>query len=133
MQAALATYIDLINKSVIPITKNIIICSAVLPTISDNTDLGEVANLRKEVKASQMDRTEMTLIFNKGLKKYSAQNYLFYVDLDSCLLDQNTKVISDQFLNLDGTDHHPEPDKIAAVYNNKLNSNYFPKINFNRN
>jgi hypothetical protein len=132
MKSTLATYIDFIDKSVKPITQKIIICSAILPTIADNTDLGEVANLRKEVKASQLDRTEMTLVFNKGLKKYSLQNYLFYLDLDSSLLDQTTKVICDEFLNLDKTDHHPNPEKIAAVYKNQLKSNYFPKINFNR-
>ena len=68
-QLAIDNYTSLILKASAINGKKIIICSAVLPTIQENNNFGEVANLRKEVKANIKERTQLTLEFNKMLKK----------------------------------------------------------------
>ena len=50
MTMAVENYSTLIGHSMSVVGKNVIICSAVLPTIKDHKSLGEVANLRKEVE-----------------------------------------------------------------------------------
>jgi len=48
----------------------VVVFSTPLPTISDDNIWGEVANLRKDVKASQLERTTLTLKFNKAIEEF---------------------------------------------------------------
>src|SRR5258706_4558832 len=72
--------------------KNIYIVSAPLPTIKDDQSWGEVANLRKEIKATQKERTNLTLDYNSRLKDYCGANGFKFVDFDSELLDKESNL-----------------------------------------
>ena len=56
--------------------------SCPLPTIKTNCKLGEVANLRKEVAATQRQRTDLALNFNRAVAAYCAGADIRFVDLD---------------------------------------------------
>ncbi len=86
--------------------KNIIIQSAPLPTIKDNQTWGKIANLRKEVNANQIERTQLTLEYNKRLKNIAKQNGYHFLDLDQYLLNKNSSLIDNKYLNKDANDHH---------------------------
>ena len=101
--------------------KKIIICSAVLPTIQENNNFGEVANLRKEVKANIKERTQLTLEFNKKLRRLADKNHLAFMDLDQSLLNEKTGVIHSKFLHKDSTNHHLDPSSIAKIISKELN------------
>jgi len=68
--------------------KKTIICSAVLPTIQEGSNFGEVANLRKEVKANIKERTQLTLDFNRMLRELAEKNRLAFINLDQSLLNE---------------------------------------------
>ena len=51
----------------------VIVVSSPLPTIRDNIDFGEYANLRREIRASQKQRTDLVLEFNRRAQHAAEQ------------------------------------------------------------
>lgn len=86
--------------------KKIIIMSAPLPTIEDNQNWGEVANARKDIKASKRERTVLTLEYNALIKEKSFERNLVFLNTDDYLLDTKTNVIKEKFKNKDPNNHH---------------------------
>lgn len=82
-----------------------IIISAPLPTIKDNQEWGEIANLRKEVTASQAQRTELTIEFNSRVQAMAEDLGFHHVNLD----DESSGddgLVAESLLNDDPNDHH---------------------------
>lgn len=96
-------YIEFI--ATIPLNKHVIIVSAPLPTIQDGQDWGEIANARKEVTASQRERTELTLQLNHRMKNYSMDHGVMFIDLDTQSQGDNG-LVNPNLLNTDRTNHH---------------------------
>jgi hypothetical protein len=111
---------------------NIYVVSVPLPTIVDGQIWGEVANLRQEVKASQKERTELTIEYNCLLKQACHAEEMFYIDVTSEQLDHKTGLIDKAFLNKNPLDHHLDSKQYANVLVQKLEqcfSNDFGKHN----
>jgi hypothetical protein len=108
---------ELINKGF----NKIIIMSATLPTLKENVaGIGEIANLRKEVTASQKERTKITLDYNKSLKEFSSHHgEITFLDTDDILLGENG-IIKDEFLNNDPLDHHNDAIRYSKIIIEKL-------------
>ena len=120
-QLAIDNYSSLIQKSRAINGKKTIICSAVLPTLHDGNVYGEVANLRKEVKANIKERTQLTLDFNRILKQLAEKNKLGFMDLDQYLFNKKTGIIHYKFLHKDPTNHHLNPSKLTKIISKELN------------
>ena len=118
---AIDNYSILIQKASAINGKKTIICSAVLPTIQDGNNFGEVANLRKEVKANIIERTQLTLNFNRMLRQLAEKNHLPFINLDQSLLNEKTSVIHSKFLHKDTTNHHLDPSSLAKIISKELN------------
>lgn len=84
----------------------IVICSATLPTIQDNCDWGEVATARRDVKATLLERTALTVIYNQQLKQFCDSNGFYYLNMEKHTLDPRTGVVKKKFLNPNRNDHH---------------------------
>ena len=82
-----------------------IVVSVPLPTIKDDQDWGEIANARKSIKATQRQRTDLTLSFNQQLKQLCKSRNLFYMDLDAESLGPDNLVTSN-LLSKDNNNHH---------------------------
>lgn len=93
----------------------IYIMSAPLPTIKDNQTWGEIANLRKEVRATQLERTELTLRYNKTLHSMCSQYGFTFIDVDDQLLDIDTGLLKIKFMNKDPNNHHLDLHEYANV------------------
>jgi hypothetical protein len=93
----------------------IYVMSAPLPTITDGQTWGDVANARREVTASQLKRTELTLLYNKMLKEFCDENSITFLDTSDQLLDKSTGLISPRFINHENTDHHLSNREYAKV------------------
>lgn len=92
----------------------VIVISAPLPTITDDNDWGEIANLRKEVKATQVERTNLTLKLNNETRHYCKANGIDYLDLDKLSIGSNG-IVSEHLLNKNNTDHHYDKKKYAKL------------------
>ncbi len=87
-------------------TAGITLLSAPPPTITDGQTWGEIANARKGIKASQVERTELTLRYNRELEAMASELGLGFLDITSPLLDPETGLVDDRFMNEDRLDHH---------------------------
>jgi len=88
-----------------------VVCmSAPLPTLKDGDYVGNVANARRSVKASQVARTNLTLQFNGMMKQFCRANNIEFWDMDEQSLGANG-LVADRLLNLDKSDHHYAADK----------------------
>jgi len=86
--------------------KHIIVTAPTLPSIKDGDITPEmsVANLRKEIKATQLERTELTLTYSEILKEKCIEKGYTYVDFNRTIMVDG--VIDDKFLSKDAKDHH---------------------------
>lgn len=97
----------------------VIVVSAPLPTIPDENQCGEVANLRKEIRATQRERIQLTLEFNRRVAQVCAVEGASFVDLDPFSLDERG-LVKRELLNADPCDHHYNPLAYARLLVEKL-------------
>ncbi|WP_249482870.1 SGNH/GDSL hydrolase family protein [Pseudomonas sp. HS6] len=95
-------------------THQVIALSTPLPTIQDEMEWGEVANLRKEVKASLADRTRLTIEFNKRMEEFCRRENLSYLNLDSHSIDVSGR-LKESLRNPDPSNHHYDPAAHALM------------------
>lgn len=67
---------------------------------------GEVANLRKGIKASQFARTNLTLRFNDMISQTCKINSFVYLSLDRMSINKKKGVVRIFFRNFSKDDHH---------------------------
>lgn len=104
--SALASYQDFLT--VLRNGHRVICLSAPLPTIPDGQNWGEVANARKDVRASLIERTRLTIRFNAGMRKFCAGNGIDYLDFDAQSMGVDG-LVDKRLLNPNPLDHHYEP------------------------
>jgi hypothetical protein len=100
--------------------QRLFVLSTIPPTIKDNQDWGEVANLRKTIEATQMERTMLTVQFNKKLKKIVHELGGIFIDLDNELIDPKSKLVKNYYLNENPLDHHLSQEKLGKLIMNNL-------------
>jgi hypothetical protein len=117
LETTVLNYIDFIEK--IPIDKHVIIIGAPLPTIQDDQDWGEISNARKEVTASQRQRTDLTLQLNQRMESYAKKSGVMFVNLDAESLSHNG-VLKEELLNSNRENHHYDKEAYIKLLKPKL-------------
>ena len=113
MQAAIKTYTGFLSE--IKASSIQVICvSTPLPTIKDGNDWGEIANARKEISATQVERTALTLAFNQQIEVFCQLEGISFINLDKRSLGENGTV-NPSLLNSNPNNHHYEPQAYAAL------------------
>lgn len=97
-----------------------VICiSTPLPTIKDGQDWGEIANARKYVRATQRQRTRLTIDFNTCMHNFCEKNSILWLSFDEESIGQNG-IVDSRLLNLDPNNHHYEMGAYAEMIVHKL-------------
>jgi len=96
--------------------ERICIAGASLPTLESGVDFGAVANMRAEVKASLLERTELTERYNKKLASMAADLACSYFDVSSGIMNRVTGVVSDYFRNPDPWNQHVDKYNVAGMW-----------------
>ena len=96
-----------------------IVISAPLPTIQDGSAWGEVANLRKEVTATQRDRTALTIRFNAEVESRCRDLGIGYLNLDTLCLGADG-LVNRHLLNKDSRNHHYDRRAYARLISAQL-------------
>jgi hypothetical protein len=91
-----------------------IVISAPLPTIGDGEAKGDVARVRRPISVSQRDRTELTLEFNRRMRRICFDRAWFYIDLDERSVGPDG-LVSRHLLNRDPENHHYDEGVYAAM------------------
>jgi len=109
------------QKLIIDVSKKsrVICISTPLPTIHDGNSCGDVANARNDVNATQLQRTELTLRFNKEMQKFCESNGYVYLSFDEESVGENG-LVNPCLLNSDPNDHHYDMEKYADMIISKL-------------
>lgn len=114
MERALESY-KLFWSELKEFTENIICISVPLPTIPDTDKVGDVALSRKFVDASQLERTEATLLFNRKLCDMAVAQNIRFMNLDEESLGHDGLVKAD-LMHPNRFDHH----YFGLTYSNML-------------
>ena len=93
---------------------SVLCISTPLPTIKDGTLWGEVANARKEITASQLDRTALTLRFNSTVESFCQNHGIAFINLDEKSLGPDG-IVSPELLNSNPNDHHYDSRAYARI------------------
>lgn len=96
-----------------------IVISTPLPTIQDNNTWGEVANLRREIHATQRERTVLTLQFNQTVQQFCDNNGIAFVSLDAESLGKDG-LVKPQLKSKNPCDHHYDFFHYARLITRKL-------------
>lgn len=117
LKRAANTYCRFIDK--IAKKRTVICLSAPLPTISDDNDWGDVANLRSEINASQLERTQMTLAFNALVKEHCRENKYSYIDLDIDALGTDG-LVKKRLMHENPLNHHYNNEAYSVLMTDRL-------------
>ena len=99
---------------------NIIICDVPPPTIGDNlTNKGNVANKRLGIKVTQLERTKLSMRYNKMISEFCEINGFKYLKYMDSLLNENG-VVDKNYMNDDPSNHHLNNDKFSVILGNRL-------------
>lgn len=93
--------------------------STPLPTIRDGSDKGEIANARKSVLASQRERTELTLRFNREMESFCRAEGIAHINLDTLSLGTDG-FVKTELLNHDPLNHHYEKRVFAQMLSGRV-------------
>lgn len=88
--------------------------STPLPTIGDGKSWGEVANARSSVTATQHERTELTLTFNRRMAQFCLAEGIAHLNLDALSLGSDG-LVKAELLNKNASDHHYEKRMFATL------------------
>lgn len=117
----LDAYEAFIERLVAGAFREVLVLSAPAPTIGDDPiDWGDVANLRSEVSATQIARTDLTLRFNAQLEKRCAAIGASFVDVTTGHMDERSGLIDARFLRATPEDHHLADGRYAALISREL-------------
>jgi hypothetical protein len=115
-EASVAAYLAFVDEVLAMGRRRLLLAGTVLPTIRQGTDYGEVATLRREVRASLAERTRLTLEFNQAVREGAMARRLPYCDITGAILDPETGTIRDEFRHPIPHDHHLHPQRAAAAW-----------------
>lgn len=122
LDRVISNYENLVNL-ILSKNKNsqrIILMSSILPTIGDGEVFGEVSNLRKEIKASQIERTKLSLNLNKEIKKISFRYNCIFLDLDKYCYNPKSETIFEELKHKDKGNHHLDEKKLIQIIKQEI-------------
>lgn len=96
-----------------------VVISTPLPTIRDGSALGDVANQRKEISATQHERTELTIRFNTAMQSHCSSLGITYLNYDKDSIGSDG-VVKATLLHSDASNHHYKPLAHARLLLPKL-------------
>ena len=107
LQRTLDAYETFIEQVLTMGFAGVTVMSVPLPTIDDPSEWrGHVANARREVKATQLERTQLTLRYNQELARRCARVGVAFVDVTSEQMDPATGLVHSRFIRPTKYDHH---------------------------
>lgn len=115
---AVQTYREFLN-GIATRGREVICISAPLPTIKDGVSWGEVARARSEVNATQLQRTDLTLEFNRRMSVVCDSLGVIHLNLDAECLGEGG-LVRPEMLNVDPKDHHYNPMVYAELLRKRL-------------
>jgi hypothetical protein len=121
LELTVESYATFIEKVMRLGVRRVIVLSVPLPTIGDDPDeWGEIANMRKTVKATQHERTRLTLRFNEAVRERCDALGVLFVDVTSGHYDPETGLVDRRYVRDSHQDHHLADEPFAELIASEL-------------
>ena len=118
---SLSAYVGLLERTSAGRDHAPIVLSVSPPTVPNYQDWdGAITNARSGVTATQRERTDLTLEYNRRLQEQCARVGAVFVDVTTATLDPETQLIREEFLNPDRGNIHLHPVAFAELIATKL-------------
>lgn len=122
IEASTAAYFAFVDTLLGEGYPTIVITGATMPTIIDGQSWGNVANARREVRATLADRIALTRSYNTKLSNGATARNLPFIDIAAEVIDPLTSSVAPQFRHPDRNDHHLNPQTAGKLWANALNA-----------
>lgn len=116
-----AAYLDEVHQAGIPL----IVISAPLPTVRDSDIREQVARRRHQIQASQLERTRLTVRFNRRIQRICSEKGIDYLNLDELCLGEDG-LIKPTLRHKNPFEHHYRQSEYARLLCTELMS--FPAV-----
>jgi hypothetical protein len=120
MTQSICAYFNFVDELIEAGYGTVVITGASMPTIRDGQRFGEVANKRREITASLLERTNLTIAYNLQLAAEAAKRDIPFIDIGQLVRDPRSGVVADEYRNPDPTDHHLHPVMTARLWAEQL-------------
>jgi len=100
--------------------RRFVLAGTILPTIKDDEIDLQYYELRRSVRATQRERSDLVLAFNEAVRQLAGERGLPYLDISSQTIDANTGVVRDEFLVQEKLDHHQSQAATAPFWTEQL-------------
>jgi len=119
MNESLTNYFDFILNYK-NLCKRIVVCDVVPPTVGDVQNIkDDDDNLRLTIKATQKDRTDLTLKYNSEIEKFCSENNFTYLSFTKEMLSEDG-VVMEKYKNVNPQDHHLDGSMLSNILNKKM-------------
>jgi hypothetical protein len=119
MNESLSNYFNFIVKYK-NLCKRIVICDVVPPTMGDIQNIkDDNDNLRLEIKATQKERTNLTLKYNSEIERFCVENNFTYLSFTKEMLGEDGLVM-EKYKNKHTEDHHLDRGTFSDILNKKM-------------
>lgn len=98
---------------------DIVLVGSILPTIEDHMAKNQAIELRREITATQLERTRLVLDYNRALSQLSRELGVRYFDLTEQTVDQQTGLLNCHF-SAAPDDHHISHVAAGKLWANAL-------------
>jgi hypothetical protein len=99
---------------------DLIVTSATPPTIRDGDSRGEVHYLRREVRATYRERSDLTASYNRSLAAACVQEEFTFVDFTPDFVDPATGLLNEYFRSDNPCDHHLDRERAGQVWAKRI-------------
>lgn len=93
-----------------------VLAGGILPTIRDDQIDQQEHELRRSVRATQRERSDLVRAFNQALADLATRRGLPYIDITAQTIDPERGVLRDEFLVQEMVDHHQSQAMTAAFW-----------------
>ncbi|MFT6043759.1 MAG: hypothetical protein ACI8TV_001179, partial [Porticoccaceae bacterium] len=97
------------------VPSNLVLMSAPLPAVGDGETGIKGHKLRPGLDASQWQRTQLTLRFNAGLRAWCKANQVYFLDLESRMIDLDSGVLCAAMMKPGKIDNHLAAEPFAEA------------------
>lgn len=96
-----------------------VLAGSILPTIRDD-QIDQQYEVRRSVRASQRERTELVLGYNEALRRLAAQRSCPYMDITAPTIDPDTGLLRQKYLVRDKVDIHQSQPMTAGLWASEM-------------
>jgi hypothetical protein len=120
MRASSAAYLGFLHEIRYMGFLDIVITGATLPSIQDGHDWGDSTDKRRDVTNTLLERTKLTIEYNKALQIHAKELGLRYLEVSTELVDPATKTVQPRFLSANPHDPHLDCNAMGTIWAEKL-------------